>query len=43
MKEVQDSVSKTAVLVNIVLTSSWHEFDEFSVDVCHVDASTAWE
>jgi hypothetical protein len=43
VKEVQDSVSKTTVLVNInVLTGYWQKL-EYSVDVCYVNGSTAWE
>ena len=41
MKEVQDSVSKTTVPVNIsVLSSTWQQF-ECSVDVCYVNGN-AW-
>jgi hypothetical protein len=43
MQEVQDSVSKTTLPVNIsVLSSTWQQF-ECRVDVCQVNGSTQWE
>jgi len=43
MKEVQDTVSKTALPLNIsVLSSTWQQF-EYSIDVCHINGNMSWE
>jgi len=43
VKEVQDSVSKTTLPVNIsVLSNTWQQ-SECRADVCYVNGNTQWE